>query len=252
MENNSSSPSSPSSPTTFTTDRENATWTVLAAVGIIPVALAGVAFGFILIYAFHGSLDARHLSLWSLLTAQLFGYLFLAPYVLFVLRALWRGSFAQLGFVRPSLWQIGVALIGAAAMIVIVAALGNLVQAILHVHHEQQAVQIFRSIHNPRLALYFALVVTVAAPFTEELTFRVFIFNAARRFLPIWAATVVSGALFAVAHQDPYLLVPLTAGGMILCYVYIRSRNAWMSMITHACFNGFTLAILFLAPKSAF
>ncbi len=252
MENNSSSPSSPPSPTTFTTDRQQATWTVLAAVGIVPVAIAGVAFGFLLIVAFHGSLNARHLSLWSLLTAQLFGYVFLAPYVLFILRALWRDSFARLGFTWPSFGQIAVALAGAVAMIVVVAALGQLVQAILHARHEQQAVQIFRSIRNPRLALYFTLVVTVAAPITEELTFRVFIFNAARRFLPISGAALVSGGLFAVAHQDPFLLIPLTAGGLILCYVYIKTTNAWMSMITHACFNGFTLLVLFIAPKSAF
>ena len=252
MENNSSSSSSPQSPTTFTTDREQATWTILAAIGIVPVAIAGVVFGFVLILAVGGNLNARHLSLGALLTAQLFGYLFLAPYVLFVLRALWRGSFAQLGFTWPSLRQIGVALLGAVVMIIVVTLLGQLVQTILHVHHEQQAVQIFRSIHNPRLALYFALVVTVAAPITEELTFRVFIFNAARRFMPLWGSAVVSGALFAVAHQDPFLMIPLAAGGIILCYVYMRTGNAWMSMITHACFNGFTLAVLFIAPKSAF
>ncbi|MBV9149448.1 MAG: CPBP family intramembrane metalloprotease, partial [Candidatus Eremiobacteraeota bacterium] len=65
-------------------------------------------------------------------------------------------------------------------------------------------------------------------------------------------SAVVSGALFAVAHQDPFLMIPLAAGGIILCYVYVRTGNAWMSMITHACFNGFTLAVLFIAPKSAF
>jgi uncharacterized protein len=252
VENNSSSPSSPQSPTTFTADREQATWTILAAIGIVPVVLAGVVFGFVLIFALGGNLNARHLTLGALLTAQLFGYLFLAPYVLFVLRTLWRGAFAQLGFAWPSLRQIGVALLGAAVMIVVVALLAQRGQIILHAHHEQQAVQIFRSIHNPRLALYFAFVVTVAAPITEELTFRVFIFNAARRFMPLWASALLSGTLFALAHQDPFLIVPLAAGGIILCYVYVRSGNAWMSMITHACFNGFTLAVLFIAPKSTF
>ncbi|MBV8364492.1 MAG: CPBP family intramembrane metalloprotease [Candidatus Eremiobacteraeota bacterium] len=250
MENNSSSPSSPPSPTTFTTDREQALWTILAAIGLIPIALAGVAFGLLLYRAFGGALNPRQVSLWAALTAQLFGYLFLIPYVLFVLRRLWRSSFLQLGFSRPSWRQIGIALLGALAMIIVVTALGQLMQGLLHVHHEQQAVQIFRSIRDPRLALYFSLIVTVATPITEELTFRVFIFNAARRFFPIWPAAIVSGGLFALAHQDPILIIPLGAGGLILCYVYVTTRNAWMSMVTHACFNGFTLAILFIAPKS--
>jgi len=250
VENNSSSRNLPPSPNIFTTDRQYATWTILAAIGLVPIALAGVACGLVIMRAFGVTVNPQHLNLWAALTVQVFGYMFLAPYVLFVLRALWGGSLAQLGFARPALWQIAVALLGAIAMIVVVTGLGQLVQVILHVHHEQQAVQIFRSIRDPRLALYFALIVTLATPFAEELTFRVFILNAARRFMPVWSAAIVSGGLFALAHGDPILFIPLAAGGLVLCYVYIRTQNAWMSMITHACFNGFTLLVLFLAPKS--
>jgi membrane protease YdiL (CAAX protease family) len=242
----------PPSPTPSIADRQLGAWTILAAVGIVPVAIGGAALGFLLIALLHGGIDARHISLATLLTAQLFGYVFVAAYVLFLITALWRRSLADVGFRTPSLVQIGTALAGAAAMIVVVTSLAQLVAAIAHVHHEQQAVQMFRAIRDPRLAIYFALVVTLAAPIVEELTFRVFIFNAARMAARFWAAALLSGALFALAHADPYLLVPLTAGGVILCYVYVRTGNAWMSMITHACFNGFTLAVLFIAPRNTF
>ncbi len=250
MEKNSSLRSSPPSPIHSSADERSAAWTILAAVGLIPIALAGFAVGFLLFAAVRGPVDPLHPSVAALLTGQLFGYAFLAPYVLFTITALWQRSLADLGFRTPSGSQIGTALAGAAAMILVVTVLSELVQLIAHVHHEQQAIALFRAIHDRLMAIYFALVVAVAAPVVEELTFRVFIFNAVRRVAPFWPAAVVSGALFAFAHADPFLLVPLAAGGVILCYVYVRTGNAWMSMITHACFNGFTLAVLFIVPRS--
>ncbi|MBV8726311.1 MAG: hypothetical protein JO233_00885, partial [Candidatus Eremiobacteraeota bacterium] len=57
----------------------------------MPVAIAGITFGFLLVTALGGTLNVRHLKLSTILTVQLFGYLFVLPYVLFVLRGLWRG-----------------------------------------------------------------------------------------------------------------------------------------------------------------
>ena len=251
MEKNSISLSSPPSPTRSSADRRETIWLIAAAIGIAPVALAGAAIGLLLSGAFsRGDVGIRHLSVWMLVTAQMSGYLFLSAYVLLIIKNIWRRSFAELGFAVPSLRQVGTALLGAAAMIVVVTLLAQLVQTLSHARHEQQAVQIFRMIHDRTLVAYFALMATLAAPFTEELTFRVFIFNVGRRVMPLWGAAIVSGALFALAHQDPFVFIPLTAGGVILCAVYVRTANAWMSMITHACFNGFTLAVLFIAPRS--
>lgn len=252
MEKNSSLRSLPPSSIDSSGSERLGAWTILAALGIIPVAIAGVSFGYLLIWAMYGRIDPHHIGVPALLTTQLFGYLFLAPYVLAVTTALLRRSLADLGFRTPSVGQIATALLGAGAMIIVVTSLAQVVQYAAHVHHEQQAVEIFRTIHDRGIALYFALVVAIAAPLVEELAFRIFIFNAVRRVASFWIAAPVSGALFALAHADPFLFIPLTAGGMILCYVYVRTGNAWMSMITHACFNGFTLVVLFAVPKGAF
>jgi membrane protease YdiL (CAAX protease family) len=36
---------------------------------------------------------------------------------------------------------------------------------------------------------------------------------------------------------------------MILCAVYARTRNAWMSMITHGVFNAVSVVALYFAPQ---
>jgi hypothetical protein len=95
-----------------------------------------------------------------------------------------------------------------------------------------------------------ALLAVVIAPVAEELTFRVFIFNVGLRYASFWPAAIVSGVLFSLAHADKFAFVPLALGGIILCGVYYRSRNAFASMITHGIFNGLSVVLLFFGPAS--
>jgi membrane protease YdiL (CAAX protease family) len=159
-------------------------------------------------------------------------------------------SLRQLGFSVPNRSSIGAALIGALVMIVIVQGSANIIEHLSKAHHEQDAIRLLRKVHGGAGYLLFALTAVVIAPLVEELTFRVFIFNAVLRRAPFLVAAVCSGALFAAAHADLYALAPLTLGGVVLAQVYYRTRNAWCSMITHAIFNGATVAAVF-AAKSA-
>ena len=86
----------------------------------------------------------------------------------------------------------------------------------------------------------FVVLACVAAPFFEELTFRGFVFNAFRRYLPGWAAIILGGIAFGFAHLQPGnagAIAPLAAGGMVLAWVYYRTGSLFASMITHATFN---------------
>ncbi len=51
---------------------------------------------------------------------------------------------------------------------------------------------------------------------------------------------MLSGVLFGIAHGDLYAALPLALGGIVLCAVYYRTRNAFASMISHALFNAFS------------
>ncbi|HXM08008.1 MAG TPA: CPBP family intramembrane glutamic endopeptidase, partial [Candidatus Acidoferrum sp.] len=58
----------------------------------------------------------------------------------------------------------------------------------------------------------------------------------------------ISAILFGLAHGDAFAAIPLALGGIVLCAVYYRTRNAFASMISHGLFNGLSLAGLLFAP----
>jgi membrane protease YdiL (CAAX protease family) len=52
-----------------------------------------------------------------------------------------------------------------------------------------------------------------------------------------------------MAHGDLYAAVPLALGGIILCFVYYRTRNAWASVVTHGTFNSLSVLAILFAPS---
>jgi len=94
--------------------------------------------------------------------------------------------------------------------------------------------------------LGFSLV--VMAPFAEEVFFRGFIYAGLRRRLAILPAALVSGALFALAHGQPGLIIPFTGVGAILAYAYERTGTLAAPIGVHFLFNLISfLALVFIS-----
>lgn len=162
-----------------------------------------------------------------------------------------RMNLRELGYRLPSARDVLTAFFGSLAMAVIANGGASLIQAALHTKEDQQAVAMLRQLHDPRLLAVFALFACVLAPFMEETVFRVFLFNASRRYWGFWAGAIVSGLCFGLAHGDPIAAVPLALGGIVLASVYYFTRNAFASMITHGLFNSYTILALLLVPQLA-
>ncbi|GAC1653081.1 MAG: hypothetical protein NVS9B12_02910 [Vulcanimicrobiaceae bacterium] len=258
MENSSVSPSLPPSATFWSVKRIPVAKTIGAALLAVIILLLAAAIGFIAVLAATGALmDPSHIrraltqiTIAQGLTVQLVAYVAIVPYLFFVMTKLWKVTLAELGFTRPTLGQIGIALAGALGMIVVVQGTAQIVQALLHTHHEQQAVQLLRAVRSPGVLVFFTIFAIFIAPFVEELTFRVFIFGGAKRVGPFWLSALLSGVLFGAAHGDWVAFVPLAVGGALLCWVYYTTRNAWTSMISHGLFNGTTVVVLLLAQRA--
>ena len=114
--------------------------------------------------------------------------------------------------------------------------------------HFQDVVQMFKHLHDPGTILIFIAFAVIFAPFVEETIFRIFFFNLGMRYGGFWGGAILSGILFGIAHGDPYAAVPLALGGIVLCAVYYRTRNAYASMISHALFNGLAIVLLLAFP----
>jgi len=92
----------------------------------------------------------------------------------------------------------------------------------------------------------FFVTASIAAPAFEELMFRGFLLPSLTRYLPLWGAIAASGFLFAVAHLNVSEVLPLFVLGMVLGFVYTRSRNLLAPMLLHSLWNSGTLLSLYL------
>lgn len=169
--------------------------------------------------------------------------------VLGTLRPLSRFTLFELGFRAPSLATIAIAVAGAVAMIVVANGSAALIHYLARNQHEQDIVAIFRGLHDRTSIGVFIAFAVLFAPFAEETLFRLFFFNLGLRYGGFWFGAVLSGVLFGIAHGSLIDVLPLALGGVVLCFVYYRTRNAYASMISHALFNSFSIMALLFAPK---
>jgi len=101
------------------------------------------------------------------------------------------------------------------------------------------------------------LAVTIGAPIMEELAFRGMLYPGLRRLLSSatgrharWIAVALTGLIFSAAHGSPSAALPLFGFGAFMCLV--RDRYGLLTcMAAHACFNGWNLVWLKLAPAAS-
>jgi membrane protease YdiL (CAAX protease family) len=186
--------------------------------------------------------DLQALS-WPVIVFQLISYAFGLLVLTIVLPQLAHRSLAELGLRAPHLRDLGWGIGGAIAMILLASSVGAIEDSLLHLKPDEVQVHWLREARGS-LVGGFVFLACIAAPFFEELTFRGFLFNALLRYVPAWAAVVLSACIFGGVHWQPGnagALLPLAAAGIVLAVVYYRSGSLVASMITHGCFNLFTV-----------
>ena len=90
------------------------------------------------------------------------------------------------------------------------------------------------------------ILVTLLAPFSEELFFRGFCFTAVRRSFGVVIGAVATGVLFGVIHAggtEAHFLVPLGVLGALLCLLYWRTGSILPCIVLHAVNNSIALGV---------
>ncbi len=87
-----------------------------------------------------------------------------------------------------------------------------------------------------------ALVVTLVAPFVEELLYRGLGFGLLAPFVGSWPAIFITGVAFGLAHGLVLGLPVLTIFGVALGWLRWQTGSVVPGMIVHALFNGLALA----------
>jgi len=87
------------------------------------------------------------------------------------------------------------------------------------------------------------LLIAVAAPLSEELLFRGYLFGGLREKLPRWPAALIAGAIFGALHALTGIsAVPqLIAFGAILCLLYEKTGSIVPGVILHVINNSAAL-----------
>ena len=204
-------------------------------------------------------IPAQHLSAanptltWPLLAAQMLSYLPAIALLLAVLPVIARRPLSALGFRAPRPIDLVWGLCGAVAMILIATGVGALQESFFHLKTDEVQVEYLRNARGSLVGGFVALA-CVAAPFSEELVFRGFLFNAILRYVPAGGAMVLSALLFGAAHVEPGNLgaiAPLAATGVVLAAVYYYSGSLVASMLTHGIFNLVTVVAVVVFHQKA-
>lgn len=95
--------------------------------------------------------------------------------------------------------------------------------------------------------LLVALGVVILAPIAEEMFFRGFVFRALRRWAKPWPATLLSAAVFAVAHVIPLVMPPIFVLGILLARVVEKRKSLVPAIVAHMAFNAVGFVLQFLA-----
>ncbi len=88
----------------------------------------------------------------------------------------------------------------------------------------------------------FAVVAVLITPVAEEAFFRGFVFAGIGRRFGVAKGAIISALLFSIAHVHIGLLVPTFLLGLILAWLYLKTRSLWNCAITHFAFNALALA----------
>jgi len=106
--------------------------------------------------------------------------------------------------------------------------------------------QIVLEENDPFALGLFLFTAAIAAPVFEETLFRGFLLPSLTRYMPVGGAIALSSLIFATAHLSLSEVLPLTALGAVLGFVYVRSRNLLAPILLHCLWNSITMIGLFI------
>jgi hypothetical protein len=173
-----------------------------------------------------------------------FEFILLIPIavILFIRKVSWR----ELGLSRFETREIalGCGLLVAVYFIVII---NNLVMMALDIITQADVIsEMLGEIDSPFL---FVFVIAIAAPVTEELFFRGFLFKGFREKYGWINALMFSSIIFALFHGQIATLIPTFLLGALFAYMFQRTGSVIPGMLLHFAVNSMGACVLLAASQ---
>lgn len=94
---------------------------------------------------------------------------------------------------------------------------------------------------------FFAITAVIVAPLAEEIFFRGFLFQGIGKRLKFAWAAIISAAVFAVAHFSLSGLVPIFILGLLLAWLFNKTKSVWPCIMVHAAYNSIALIFMIIS-----
>ena len=111
---------------------------------------------------------------------------------------------------------------------------------------KQPVVELFLKEENPAFLIFSSLFASIFGPFIEELFFRGFMYNAAKKMMGIFWATILTAAIFAALHTNVVGFLPIMVLGVLLAYMYEKTGSLVSSITIHVMHNLAMVYTVFL------
>ena len=108
----------------------------------------------------------------------------------------------------------------------------------------QASAQMIRDTSSMVVLVLAGLTVAGVVPVVEEVLFRAVLYLPLRRRIGRLPATLAVSAIFALAHLYIWGLPHLFVLSLLFIALYEKTKSLWMSILTHAAFNGVNIVLL--------
>jgi uncharacterized protein len=158
-----------------------------------------------------------------------------------------KKPWSALGFSRPTLhWVVIAGLIGL-IMIPLAGWITLLIQMLLNLPTENPQLEFLLPEHFSLFGLIASFVlIGVLVPIAEEAYFRGLVYTTMRSKWSVGLSLVVSSAFFGLLHGNIALAGMAFALGVILGWVYERSKSLWPSIVIHMINNGIKILAIYI------
>jgi len=153
-------------------------------------------------------------------------------------RKIYRGDGLRADFGESVKWAIlGIVLVYITQIVA-----GIVDQAVFNAPNESENTKLIMDLASA--SPYVVLVIVIVGPILEEIIFRKIIFGQLFKKTNFWIAGIISSLIFAFAHLDGHIII-YGSIGLVLCYLYRKTKRIVISMIAHASMNAIAVMMTF-------
>lgn len=170
------------------------------------------------------------------------GLLFLTALIIFF--NLLKRPLTDLGLVNLNFKNILIGIAGGIILFLSVGLLGNLLVEYLGIPDPQSFALVISGADSTWQLVLLFLLGGIIVPLKEELVFRGLIFPPLRQGYGSRGGIVLTALFFAILHFDLIRFLPLLLGGLVLTWLYEKTKSLWPSIIAHGVWNSLMILLM--------